>query len=469
MSADTVRVIYLAFLDIQPTPAQPTRIRFHLDENHTVSLPSTGPHKPREGLILPYLSRQPIRVSVDASHPVAIDELNNMPVREIQLIGIGGFEYTVRVLVVSTTNRPDLDDSSPSPANIAGTINDSSVCSMDLLAQFLETSPTADLDSRAFALANTLTLDKAVIFLSKLALTETGPSRVPTTSECRDLCYPVSPLSAFIRSISRVYLGADIFAHIRPIFVEICEDAVVLSTKSLADQTLFASLSVRLLTAAIEVVTTKFPLPLCIAIEEAFRLNLPQMSSTSGFLGAYLCANLVRACVAFPDEFQIPVTPESLPLLTKVSSVVVHALIASVDDVTDLPSDDISVTIVNGLAIDVRNKSIANFNALVSKCHSATSVVDFGAVEKLPVSPLLTERIAKILSPLIQLPEAPAEPNTTGTLPAIPPFVALLEEFSRKAFAVEASRETHTHQFHQYHQHRYKVSTHYNPQGPSLS
>lgn len=460
-------MIYLAFLDIQPTPAEPTRIRFHLDENHTVSLPSTGPHKPREGLILPYLSRQPIHVSVDPAHPVAIGEAQTNPAREIQVIGPGGFEYTVRVLVVSTSSRSELDDSSPLSVNIASTLNDSTVCSMDTLAQFLETSPTDELDLRAFALANTLTLDKAVIFLSKLALTETGPSRVPTTSECRDLCYPVSPLSAFIRSISRVYLGAEILAHIRPIFVEICEDAVVLSTKSLADQTLFASLSVRLLTAAIDVITSKFPLPLCIAIEEAFRLNLPQISSTSGFLGAYLCVNLIRACVAFPEEYQIPVTPESLPLLTKVSSVVVHALIASVDDITDLPSDDISVTIVNGLAIDVRNKSIASFNALVTKCHSATSVVDFGAVEKVPLSPIAADRVAKVLSPLVQAPVIPTEQNPSQ--PEIPPFVALLEEFSRKAFAMEASRDTHTHQFHQYHQHRYNVSTHYNPQGPSLN
>ena len=157
-------MIYLAFLDIQPTPAEPTRIRFHLDENHTVSLPSTGPHKPREGLILPYLSRQPIHVSVDPAHPIAIGEAQTNPAREIQVIGPGGFEYTVRVLVVSTSNRPEFDDSSPLPVNIAITLNDSSVCSMDTLAQFLETSPTDELDLRAFALANTLSLDKAVIF-----------------------------------------------------------------------------------------------------------------------------------------------------------------------------------------------------------------------------------------------------------------------------------------------------------------
>lgn len=474
MTYETVRVIYLSFLDIQPTPAQPVRIRFHFNDNYTVSLPSTGPHKPREGLILPFVTQQPIQVSVDPLHPVTIDPDDSVigPVREIRLIGgQGSFEYTVRILIV--LSQTSVDDSSPSPINsltVAGAINDSS-CSMESLAQFLETSPPGELDVRAFALANVLTLDRAVIFLSKLALTETGPSRVPTTSECRDLCYPVSPLSAFIRSISRVYLGPEIVTHIRPILVEICEEAVVLSTRSLADQTMFASLTVRLLTAAIDVVTSKFPLPLCIAIEEAFRLNLPQINPTSAFLGAYLCANLIRACVSFPEEFQIPITSESLPLLTRVSSVVVHALVASVDDITDLPTDDISLTIVNGLAMDVKHKSITNFNALVGKCHSATTVVDFGSVEKTPLSQAVADRTAKILLPLIKVEEPPSVPPVAipSQQPEIPPFVSLIEDFTRKAFAVESSRDTHTHLFHQYHQHKYTVSTHFNPQGPSLN
>ena len=471
MAIEPVRVIYLSFLDIQPTPAQPTRIRFHLNENYTVSLPSTGPHKPREGLILPFLSRSVIQVSIDPGHPVTVDPDDPLqsPMREIRLIGQGGFEYTVRILIVLSSHIDD-PPSSASTTAVTAAINDPS-CTMESLAQFLETCSPGNLDICAFGLANFLTLDRAVIFLSKLALTETGPSRVPTTSECRDLCYPVSPLSAFIRSISRVYLGGEIFTHIRPIFVEICEEAVVLSTRSLADQTMFASLAVRLLTAAIDVVTSKFPLPLYIAIEEAFRLNLPQISSTSAFLGAYLCANLIRACVAFPEEFQIPISPESLPLLTRVSSVVVHALVASVDDVTDLPSDDISLTIVNGLAMDVKHKSITNFNALVSKCHSATTVVDFGSIERSPLPPIIAERMAKILSPLVKVEEPPSVPPVAPPIvtPEIPPFVSLLEEFTRKAFAIESSRETHTHQFHQYHQHKYSVSTHYNPQGPSMN
>ena len=468
----TDSVIYLSFLDIQPTPAQPTRIRFHFNDNYTVSLPSTGPHKPREGLMLPFVTRSAIQVSIDPAHPVTINpgDAAVSPMREIRLIGQGGFEYTVRILIVLSS--PDNDDSPSllSPSAVPAAINDPS-CTMDSLAHFLETCSPGNLDVCAYGLANFLTLDRAVIFLSKLALTETGPSRVPTTSECRDLCYPVSPLSAFIRSITRVYLGGEIFTHIRPILVEICEEAVVLSTRSLADQTMFASLAVRLLTAAIDVVTLKFPLPLCIAIEEAFRLNLPQVGSTSAFLGAYLCTNLIRACVAFPEEFQIPITSESLPLLTRVSSVVVHALVASVDDITDLPTDDISVTIVNGLAMDVKHKSVANFNALVSKCHSATTVTDFGSIEKSTLSPLVAERMAKILTPLVKVEEPPSIPPVTPPIvtPEVPPFVALIEEFTRKAFAVESSRETHTHQFHQYHQHKYSVSTHYNPQGPSLN
>ena len=472
------RVLYISFLDIQPTPANPVRIRFHLDDKYFVSLPSSGPHKSREGLILPLLSCKPVHVSLDPSHPIAIDHAGDTTnqVREIRLVGPGGgFEYAVRLLIVSSCFLENkLEGNFYSPSVVSMAVNDPS-CTIDSLSRFLENSTPLELDDRAFALVNFLSLDRAVIFLSKLALTETGPSRVHTTSECRDLCYPVSPLSAFIRSVFRVYLGPEILTHIRPIFVEVCEEAVVLTSKSLADQTMFASLSVRLLTSAIDLVTSKFPIPLCIALEEAFRINLIRITPTSSFLGAYLCAQLIRTCVAFSEEFQIPVSFDSLPLLTRVSSVVVHALVASVDEIVDLPTDDISLTIVNGLAMDIRNKSVSNFNALVSKCHSATTVSDFGAIEK--SAPLISssdnERLAAILSSFVQISRPPAEESNHSPPPELapetPPFVKLVNEFTRKAFALESSPDFNSHQFHQYHLHKYGVSTHYNSQGPCMN
>jgi hypothetical protein len=280
-----------------------------------------------------------------------------------------------------------------------------------------------------------------------------------------------------------MYLVGDIMTQMRPILLELCEESVVLTTKSLADQTTFASLAVRVLTVAIDIVTTKFPLPIVIAIEEAFRLNLPTIP-TGAILGAFLSANLVLTCVAFPGDFQVPVTVESLPLLNRVGQAVVQALIASVDPDIEV-ADDLS-TIVQGLGIEIRNKSVVHFNTLANRCH-VPDTSNFGSIEKHIPNPTVVEHAGNFLRSAL----ARYLPTPEPLLPTIPfahaavaeqsndpnpvptdhgsAFLGLLDQFIKKSLARESSAENHMHQFHQYHLHHITNSVHHNPTGPSLN
>jgi len=474
--------LYLSFLDIQPSLVSSIRLRFYLNENFFVSFPCPGPLKPREGLIIPMVQPHIHHVGVslvpDFSQAVLVN-VGAPAVQQVTLTHHDGQEYTVRVLLVAgPAGIPPHASASPNQVSeIASYVNAPS--SIDVLFGVMERVQPGMLDSISHALCTYMNLDRAVIFTSKLALAETGPSRVTTTSECRDLCFPICPIGSWVRAVCRTYLVDEISIQMRPILMELCEESVVLSTKSLADQTTFASLAVRVLTATIDIVTTKFPLPICIAIEEAFRLNLPQLPS-GALLGAFLCANLVNTCVAFPDDFQVPVTVESLPLLMRVGQAVVQALIASVDPNVEV-GDDIS-TIVQGLGLEIRNKSVVHFNGLASRCHVPDGM-NFGCIEKHPQHANVIEQAGNFLrSALLQFSpdidpfvqpstlERESTPVTVQkSVEALPPFVALINQFIKNSLARESSHENHLHQFHQYHLHHFTNSVHHNPQGPSLN
>ena len=446
------QVVYLSFLDIQPAPPVPTwRLRVQSD-TLSVSLPCPAPHQPRDGVILPALLSWPLMVSIDTSVPVLVDKADST--QQIGLV-VDSIEYTVRILIACT---PSAAPAVPSEQYIDVV----AIANSPDAVQLLDSVPQLDL--HAHALATFMSLDKTIIYLSKLVMAETSPSRVPTTSECRDLLYPVSPVAAFTRSLCRTYLTNEIIASISPILVELCEEAVTLSTRSLADQTTFASLAVRLTTAAIDIVTTRLPIPFVIAVEEAFRLNIPSVP-TGPLVGAFLTANLISASVAFPDDFQIPLTIDSLPLLTRVHSAVVQALIASVDSQVDLTGD--LATLVHGLGMDIRSKATAGFNALVARCHLGAS--SFPAIERVSDSRILDAAAAVLRN--IKLPPRDSIIDPTSLPTPIRPegaFLALLEDFKARAFSRESKIDQPIHHFHQYHLHHYSHGTHFNPQGPVL-
>lgn len=467
-------MIYVAFLDCQPSP--PGRLKLRSEDGSVmVSLACPGPLKPREGLILPFLSATGSTwlLAIDSSPVVPVSVDPSSPYQQITL-AVDGIDYTLRILFTGA------------PRNAAGTaLTSSSILTPDHspissyaeVAAFAATPESVSildklhaLDSHAHGLVTFMPLDKTILVLSKLALAETGLGRVKTTCESKDLLYPISPLSAFVRSICRVYLTNEIIALMKPILMELCEEAVSLSTKSLADQTTFASLAVRLSTAAIEIITTKLPIPFVIALEEAFRLNMVDVP-TGPLLGAFLTANLITASVAFPDDFQVLLTTESLQLLTRLHTVVVQALITSVDESSVDDSGDLA-TLVRGLGADIRGKSAALFHGLAARCHVPNQT--FPAIERVSDQRILdqaanvlrqfvTVQRSPVVEPVIPTPVVVAGPVATS------PFVSLLEDFKARAFNRESKPDHPIHYFHQYHLHTYVNGTHFNPHGPTLS
>jgi hypothetical protein len=319
------------------------------------------------------------------------------------------------------------------------------------------------MDERAHAVATFMALDQSVLFLSQIALSETGPGRVQTTNEVRDLLYPISPLAAFTRGLCRVYLLNEMIGSIRPILAEMLQDesvSVPLS-KSLADQTIIASLAVRLWTAAVDVVVFKMPLPFVIAIEEAFRLHVPSIP-TGPLVGVFLTSCLVTSCVVFcSDDFHITTTPESLSLLVRVHTAVNEALIASLGQPTSVSSD--LAQLIQGIGNDIHNRATPLFHGLVARCTNPV----IPKIERVN-EPRILERAACVLRQTIKKgvtvkPDLAVqeEGEQTG------PFKKLLEDF--KARALELKNIKHAiHPFHQYHLHHYSFGTHSNPQGPTL-
>ena len=426
-------MLYISFLDIQPTPPSlGWRMRVQAD-TFTLSLPCPGPLSPREGTLVPLLLNWPLSVSISDSVPATVSEDPDSPYQQITL-SVSNEEYVCRILICTS---PDLSGSGQhvDPPRV-------------LDASLLDNVATADAAGHALALL--LSVEKSILILSKLALQETALGRVTTTSEVRDLLYPISPVAAFMRGLCRVYLAGDIVASIGPILTELCEESVSLSSRSLADQTTFASLAVRLITAAVEIVTTRMHIGFCIALEEAFRLNFPAIP-TGPLLGAFLCANLISACIAFPDDFQVPVNRESMPLLTRIHTAVVQALIASVETngVPDLPGD--IATIVHGLGMDIRNKSSLSFNTLASRCHSG--FLTLPSVERVCDTRSL-EQAARVLGRIHikQCPE-PTERLIKQT------FIEAAQEFQKGALE---RRDKQTHFFHQYHLHHCNYGVHHN-------
>jgi hypothetical protein len=469
-----MEVVYFGFLDIQPSPPVPGWfIRLTVpQQSFSISLPCPGALKSREGLVLPPLFDWPLMVSMDGSSgevPIKPD-----PDRSIQQITltIDSVDYTLRLLLAQGTCP--LVPVSP-PSSFTDVVEMASAPTEQLFA-ILE--PVETLDSRAHALATFMALDRTVLFLSSLAMNETGPGRVKTTNECRDLLYPVSPLAAFVRALCRVYLLNDMIGLLRPILVELCDEAAaaVVLSKSLADQTLVASLSVRLWTAAVEIVTSRLPLPFVIAVEEAFRTNLPEVP-TGSFLGAFLTACLVTACTVFAaQDLQISnLSSDSLPLLMRVHTVVVEALIFSTDAPSTVGSTSREfVPLVQGLGFDIRNRATPAFNALVAKCHqvetSGPLAIRFPAIERVSESSIL-ERAACVLRSALstKTQNAPIASNIPvgDSSPPVNPFLQLLDEFKTRAFELKSKHAIHS--FHQYHLHHYSYGTHANPQGPTLA
>ena len=453
-------VVYFGLLDIQPAPPGVWFVRLEVPQSMSVGLPCPGALKPREGLVLPALFAWPVLVSLGSSPPVAVTPDLSNPIQQVTLL-VDAVEYTLRLLVAQDS-VPCLSNTVGSTGNYADAVSIANGATETVL-RLLE--PPETLDSRAHALATFMALDRTVLFLSGLAMNETGPGRVKTTSECRDLIYPISPLGAFVRALCRVYLLNDMIELMRPILVELCEEATAFSlSKSLADQTIVASLSVRLWTAAVEIVTARMPLPFVIALEEAFRLNFPEIP-TGSLLGAFLTASLVTASVAFASQdMQIPnISADSLPLLVRVQTAVVEALVASVDTGSAAATSPESGALVQGLGLDIRNKATPAFNALVAKCHEleakGVSQIRFPAIERVSESSIL-ERAAAVLTATI-LPSPPViEPENPVS------FLQLLSDFKKRAFELKSKHAIHS--FHQYHLHHYSFGTHANPQGPTL-
>lgn len=441
-------VVYLSFLDVQPTPPSGSRLRV-FQENFSTSLACPGAVKPREGTILPPLVSWPLFVSFDASVAIAVTADSDRPIQQVVLLA-GEVEYMVRFLLVAAAPGP-IVSTNPGSDYVAAVSIANDAQSIKLLDNI------ATIDMHAHALATFMALDKTVLLLSSLALAETGPGRVRTTCECKDLLYPVSPLAALVRAICRVYLMNDIIGGLRPILAELC--AGPLSTKSLVDQTSFASLAVRLSTAAIEIVTSRMPLPFVVAVEEAFRLNLPEVP-TGPLVGAFFTASLVSASVVFANEFQLEVSPESLGLLTRAHSAVVQALVASVDSSVEVASD--LQILVHGLGSDIRNKSAGGFNSLVANCADPGPV---GAIERVNEPRILDQAAAVLLlhNPQVAIPTV--LPTTTPA-PSESPFLQLLDDFKARAFALKANHAIHP--FHQYHLQHYSFGTHFNPNGPTF-
>ena len=468
------QVIYVSFLDCQPAP--PGRLKLRSEDGSVmVSLACPGPLKPREGLILPFLAATGSTwlLAIESSPVVLVSVDPISPYQQITL-AVDGIDYTLRILFTGA------------PRNVAGkaltsssilTPDHSPISSYAEAAAFAATPESVSildklnaLDSNAHALVTFMPLDKTILVLSKLALAETGLGRVKTTCESKDLLYPISPLSAFVRSICRVYLTNEIIALMKPILMELCEEAVSLSTKSLADQTTFASLAVRLSTAAIEIITTKLPMPFAIALEEALRLNMVDVP-TGPLLGAVLTANLVSASIAFPYDFQVSLTTESLQLLTRLHTVVVQALITSVDDSSVDDSGDLS-TLVRGLGADIRGKSAVLFHGLAARCHVPNQT--FPAIERVSDQRIL-DQAANVLRPFVTVQRSPVvepvipAPIVVGGPVATSPFVSLLEYFKARALNRESKPDHPVHSFHQYHLHTFVHGTHFNPHGPTLS
>ena len=451
-------VVYFGFLDVQPS-CPPWFIKLVAPQVFSLSVPCPGALKPREGLLLPALFGWPVLVSLDSSVPVAVSADPDRLIQEVTLT-VDSVDYSLRLLIAHHNPPPPLMSVNGGYSDVVTLSNGSAESLIELL------EPVPSIDSRSHALATFMALDKTVLFLSTLALNETKPGRVETTCECRDLLYPASPLAAFVRAICRVYLLNDMIGSIRPILVELCEEAAAEPlSKSLANQTIIASLSVRLWTMAVEIITSRMPLPFVIAIEEAFRHNIPQIS-TGSLLGAFLTACLVTSSVVFASQdLQVTnISADSLPLLVRVHTVVMEALISSVDSGGSFPGTAPDIApLVQGLGLDVRNRATPAFNALVAKCREVESTgaasMRFPAIERVSESSIL-DRAAAVLRSTSSGP-APATP------PRTPPFLQLLEDFKERAFKLKSKHAIHS--FHQYHLHHYSFGTHENPQGPTLA
>ncbi len=449
-------VVYFGFLDIQPACPVQWFVKLVAPQVFSLTVPCPGALKPREGLLLPGLFSWPVLLTLDSSLPVAVSPDPDRLIQEVK-ISVESVEYTLRLLIAQHMGIiPETQTGN------YGDVVSVSNGSPESLMNLLEPVPTLDL--RCHALATFMALDRTVLFLSNLALNETSPGRVKTTSECRDLLYPASQLAAFVRGLCRVYLLNDIIGSIRPILVELCDEAAAEPlSKSLANQTIIASLSVRLWTTAVEIITSRMPLPFVIAIEEAFRNNLPQIP-TGPLLGAFLTACLVTSSIVFSSQdLQLPnVSPDSLPLLVRVYTAVVEALIASVDSGSCRGTAPDIAALVQGLGMDIRNRATPAFNALVSKCRhvesSGLSSIRFPAIERVSESSIL-DRAAAVLRAASD--PVPHHGITTA------PFLKLLDDFKARAFELKSKHAIHS--FHQYHLHHYSFGTHDNPQGPTLA
>lgn len=245
----------------------------------------------------------------------------------------------------------------------------------------------------------------------------------------------------------------------RPILAEL--------SKSLADQTIVASLSVRLRTAAVEIVAGRMPLPFVKALERAFRHNVSEIP-TGPLLGAFLTACLVTASIGFAcQDIQIPnMSPDSIPLLVRVQTAVVEALVASVNTGGVTGTSPESVALLQGLGLDIRNKATPAFNALVAKCKQlqtrCVGRIRFPAIERVSQSSI-RDRAAAVLRKARGIAVLPVP---TVAEPEIPSFLQLLDDFKKRAFELKHNHTIHS--FHQYHLHHYSFGTHANPQGPTL-
>lgn len=152
---------------------------------------------PVRGLVLPSLFAWPVLVTLEGSDPVPVTPDQDRTIEQITLI-VDSVEYTLRLLVAQDTTIAALPSTVSGFADVVDIANSST----ENVFQILEPVPSQD--SMAHALATFMALDRTISFLSCLAMNETGSGRVKTTSECRDLVYPISPLAAFVRALFRV-------------------------------------------------------------------------------------------------------------------------------------------------------------------------------------------------------------------------------------------------------------------------
>ena len=313
-------------------------------------------------------------------------------------------------------------------------------------------TPLRALDSVAYALAVYLSIDKATWLVTRLA-----------AEQAKQMPSAHTRLAAWLRGLYRAYLRVELAEAFVPILIEIC--SVNLNTKTLADQTSFASLAVRVLTAAVELVNANpiFITPLADQLRPVgpmgeYGIRMPSISGDNSArmpsmgetyaparmpsmgeanlrtpsvgestldafrmsLGTMMCACLVSCAFCFLTK-DIPESDLAGQQLLRVYRVVMQAIEGCEDDSS---SDG---TLIRGLSADLRNKA---------------PFANLGQRELVLTSGDFSPEAATVLGAYMPSEEPPRKS-----------LAEVMDNFQKAAFARESTPNHQLHYFHQYHLH----------------